>query len=69
MVSLLYLRHILPIFILSRSMLVPKHGMVQLGNKEQIKLQGQQKESTQRCLVNENIEVPVLLLGLWTDLV
>lgn len=50
-------------------MLVPKHGMVQLGNKEQIKLQGQQKESTQRCLVNENIEVPVLLLGLWTDLV
>lgn len=69
MVSLSYLRHTIPISILCQSVLVPKHGTIPLDNKEQVKPQGQQKESTQRCLVNENIEVPVLLLGFWTDLV
>lgn len=69
MVSLSYLRHTIPISILCQPVLVPKHGTIQLDNKEQVKPQGQQKESTQRCLVNENIEVPVLLLGFWTDLV
>lgn len=68
MVSLTY-QSTLPISILSQSMLATKHGMVQLGNKEQARPQSQKKKRTQRRLVDENTEVPTLLMGFLTNLV